>query len=256
MKKDLIKSTFIILLLTFSFYYAKKISNFLIYKSNLMKEILTRKEDYEKDSIDAIINGNYITPGISGSKVSNLESYYQMKADGIFNEEKIVYEEVKPNISILDNQSFIINKANSFKRKVSLIFKDNSEIEKYLLAKQIKVNKLVTLENYQKKSFFEQINYDKDYLNLEKLMEENSINNNLCFLNNYNKEYCLKNLKFLIEPTYVISDSTLIKANINAGDIIMLDNNLSLSSFKILLQKIAFQDLQITTLSDLISEKR
>ena len=77
MKKDLIKSTFIILLLTFSFYYAKKISNFLIYKSNLMKEILTRKEDYEKDSIDAIINGNYITPGISGSKVSNLESYYQ-----------------------------------------------------------------------------------------------------------------------------------------------------------------------------------
>ena len=129
MKKDFIKTIFIILLLTFSFYYAKKISTLLIYKSSLMHEIMDNKDNYEEKSVNAIIDGDYITPGIDGYKVAGLESYYQMKNQGVFDEDKIVYEKVEPEISLANNQTLIINKANSFKRKVSLIVNNNEEVE-------------------------------------------------------------------------------------------------------------------------------
>ena len=256
MKKDFIKTISIILLLTFSFYYAKKISTLLIYKSSLMQEIMNNKDKYEEESINAIIDGNYITPGIDGYKVSGLESYYQMQNKGVFDEDKIIYERVEPEVSIANNQTLIINKANSFKRKVTLIVNNNEEVENYILKHRIKADKLVTLNTYKKKSVFEQINYDKDYNTLEKKLKEYEIDTEVCVLNNYNKEDCLNDHKFLVEPSYTISDSSLIKTNINAGDIIMIDDSLSLASFKILLQKINYQNLTIDTLSNLISEER
>ncbi len=256
MKKDFIKTIFIILLLTFSFYYAKKISTLLIYKSSLMHEIMDNKDNYEEKSVNAIIDGDYITPGIDGYKVAGLESYYQMKNQGVFDEDKIVYEKVEPEISLANNQTLIINKANSFKRKVSLIVNNNEEVENYILKHRIKANKLVTLNTYKKKSAFKQINHDKNYSVLEKKLKEYEINTDVCVLNNYNKEECLNDHKFLVEPTYTISDSSLIKTNINAGDIIMIDDSLSLASFKILLQKINYQNLSSDTLSSLISEER
>ena len=270
MRKELFKSIAIILLLTFSFYYAKRISTLLVYKSSLMSEILANKNKYEFESVDAVINGDYIIPGINGMEVSSLESYYQMKNEGVFNKDKIVYKEVEPKVSLANNETLIINKANSYKRKVSIVVSNNAEVENYILRNKIKADKLVTLDKrvgsanlplvtldtYKKKSVFEQINYDKDFDSLEKKLKENEIDNNICILNNYNKKDCLKNHKTLVEPTYTISDSTLIKANITAGDIIMIDDSLSLSSFKILLQKINYQNLGIVTISSLISEQR
>lgn len=256
MKKDLFKIIVVILLLTFSFYYARKISTLIIYKSSLMKEILDNKDKYETESVNAIINGDYITPGIDGYEVLGLESYYQMKKDNVFDEDKIVYEEVEPEVSIGNNQTLIINRANSYKRKVSIIINDNPEVEDYIIKNRIKASKLVTLDTYKKKSVFEQINYDKDYNKLEKKLKEYEIDNNICVLNNYNKEDCLNNHKYLIKPTYTISDSSLIKSTINSGDIIMIDDSLTLSSFKILLQKINYQNLSIDTVTNLISEKR
>ncbi len=256
MRKELFKSIAIILLLTFSFYYAKRISTLLVYKSSLMSEILANKNKYEFESVDAVINGDYIIPGINGMEVSSLESYYQMKNEGVFNKDKIVYKEVEPKVSLANNETLIINKANSYKRKVSIVVSNNAEVENYILRNKIKADKLVTLDTYKKKSVFEQINYDKDFDSLEKKLKENEIDNNICILNNYNKKDCLKNHKTLVEPTYTISDSTLIKANITAGDIIMIDDSLSLSSFKILLQKINYQNLGIVTISSLISEQR
>ena len=91
---------------------------------------------------------------------------------------------------------------------------------------------------------------------LEKKLKECEIDTEVCVLNNYNKEDCLNDHKFLVEPSYTISDSSLIKTNINAGDIIMIDDSLSLASFKILLQKINYQNLSVDTLSSLISEER
>lgn len=256
MKKELFKSLFVITLLSFSFYYAKKISSMIVYKSPLMNKIIATKDKYEKDTIEGIIMGDYITPGINGYEVSELESYYQMKNDGVFDEDKLVYKEVEPINNINSNQNLIINKANSFKRMVSIIVYDNPEIEEYILKNRISANKLVTLNTVKKKSVFEQLNYDKDYEKLEKKFKEYDIVNNICILNTFNKETCIKLNKYLVEPTYNISDSSLIKSTINAGDIIMLDNTLSLSSFKILLQKIRYQNLTIGTLSNLISEKR
>lgn len=256
MRKELFKSIAIILLLTFSFYYAKRISTLLVYKSSLMSEILANKNKYEFESVDAVINGDYIIPGINGMEVSSLESYYQMKNEGVFNKDKIVYKEVEPKVSLANNETLIINKANSYKRKVSIVVSNNTEVENYILRNKIKADKLVTLDTYKKKSVFEQINYDKDFDSLEKKLKENEIDKNICVLNNYNKKDCLKNHKTLVEPTYTISDSTLIKANITAGDIIMIDDSLSLSSFKILLQKINYQNLGIVTISSLISEQR
>ena len=145
MRKELFKSIAIILLLTFSFYYAKRISTLLVYKSSLMSEILANKNKYEFESVDAVINGDYIIPGINGMEVSSLESYYQMKNEGVFNKDKIVYKEVEPKVSLANNETLIINKANSYKRKVSIVVSNNAEVENYILRNKIKADKLVTL---------------------------------------------------------------------------------------------------------------
>lgn len=254
--KNFVKYIGIFILMAFSFYYTEVIGKMIIYKSNLMNDILKNKDDYKIKEENAYINGDYIIPGLNGKEVAELESYYQMRSVGVFAEDKLAFSEIVPSISLNDNKDLIINKANSHKRKVSIIINNNLDVKKYLETKKIKGNILITMESFNNNSFLEQINIDKDYGTLDKIMSKLNMNTDLCYADSYNHDECLARGKYLIQPSYTISNSSLIKQSISSGDIILIADDLSLESFKILLQKIAYQNLQITYLSELISEKR
>ena len=100
----------ICLLTIFSFYYTNKIIEFSKSKDLIMIEIMNNKDNYNKISIDALINNNYITPGSEGLEVDIDKSYNKMKKLGKYNENLYVYNIVKPTISIKDNyDKFVIN---------------------------------------------------------------------------------------------------------------------------------------------------
>ena len=82
--KKYVSFILILILLIGSFYYADKVSNFIINKSPLMKTLKSNKDKYEIKSVDAIVSDEYIIPGIEGKKVSEIESYYNMKKYNTF----------------------------------------------------------------------------------------------------------------------------------------------------------------------------
>ena len=254
--KDIIKYISILILIAFSFYYTDKISTLIIYNSELMKEIVNHKSHEEVKAISALINGQYIIPGINGLKVNELDSYYQMKAEYEYNKGKLVFDDVEPETSIEKNKHLIINKGNRNKKAVSIILHNNDEILNYIKKENIKVSTLIKYDEFNKDSFAEQINYDNDMKKLDILLDKYKVNTNICYVTSDNKEECIKRKKYLVEPTYYMNNLLVISIDITSGDIYFIDDNMSLSSFKQLIKKINYRNLDIVYLSELISEKR
>ena len=153
----------ICLLTIFSFYYTNKIIEFSKSKDLIMIEIMNNKDNYNKISIDALINNNYITPGSEGLEVDIDKSYNKMKKLGKYNENLYVYNIVKPTISIKDNyDKFVIN-GNITKKEVSLVFKteDLKNIEN--------INKIL-FNNNVSATFFIDGNIKDDDINILKIL--------------------------------------------------------------------------------------
>ena len=122
----------------FSFYYTEKIALYVQNNTPLKKEIVLYSKDNNIKSVNAIIDGKYITPGINGLLVNIDKSYNQMKIYNVFSEKYIVYDEVKPEISTKEFKDKIINKGNSLRNSVSLIISKNNQSIDYLVTKNIK----------------------------------------------------------------------------------------------------------------------
>ena len=120
--KKVFQSITLISLLVFSFFLTDKMSAIIKNMDKIMIEIKNNKKKYETKSIDAIINGNTIIPGISKKKVNIGKSYVQMKEFGKYNSDLYVYDYILANISVSKNKNKYIISGNKNKRIVSLIF--------------------------------------------------------------------------------------------------------------------------------------
>lgn len=216
--KSILKPCSIFLLLCFSFYYANQISDTIIYHSNLMQDIISNKENYEQISVDAQIQGDYIIPGVNGLIVSELESYYKMKANKVFETNDLVFKQTSPNISLEDNRNLIIKQGNYYKKAVSIIVDKNKEIIDYSNQNNIVINNIDDLKDF------------------------------VCIF----EHGCLG--KYNVEPTYNLNNNTIY--NVSSGDIIFIEDNMSLKNYLVLLKNIKYQDLRIISLKALISEQR
>lgn len=256
MMKNFLSYLLVLILIVASFYYADKISSLVINKSSLMKEINNKKSNYEKEYVNAVITDNYIVPGVNGLKVNVLESYYNMKRENLFQKDKIVFNEIVPEVSLEQNKKYIINKANYIKGGVAILIYNNEEVLKSI--DKLDITRLVDTNLFSKKSIFEQINYDKNnFEKVDKLLKDNNLNKEICIVENNIDKYCLNNNYYLVKPTYNINNSNIyLKENISSGDIIFIDDNLSLSNFKLLLISLKYHDLKVYSLSKLISEKK
>lgn len=245
--------------MAFSFYYTEKAAEIVLNKNPLMVTINEEAKNYNVEFVNAQIKDNYIVPGLNGLMVNTKESFYKMQESDIFNKYFLVYNQVKPDISLEDNKDKIINKGNSKLKKVSLVLESDGKIGEYLKNKQIKADLLVTLDTYKPKGFFENINNDfSNFKSLENTLNLNKENKNICVVNNNNLEICKKNKKYLVEPTLTLKNANLseIRKYIDSGSIIFISSSANLSDVLLILKEISYKDLEIVFLSELINEKR
>ncbi len=243
----------------FSFYYTEKIAVIMQNKSPIMQNIQNIENDYRVSATNAMIEGNYIVPGIMGRMINKTKSYVNMKAFGIFNEYYLIFDDIKPEISMEDNKDKIIKEGNKQKKSIAFLIESGNEvIKKYFKDNNIPASLLITEETYQNNNYFEQINNDKNkYQNVESLLNKNNQNTNICYVKNIKKDLCIKEQKYLVEETFEINGNNIaeIKSKIESGVIILVKKTTTVDNLKLLIKEINFKGLQIISLSTLIEEK-
>lgn len=247
------------ILVLLSFYTTNKTANLVRNQDPILKEIRNISLEKKEDFVNAVIEDDYIIPGIYGSIIDELKSLAKMKEQDVFNNLYLVSQPIKPDISLSDNLDKIIIKGNSKKQQVSFVIDENSskKIKDYLVKNSIKASLLITKDNFSKDSYFEQINNDfKNYKELDKTLKKNKINTNICVLdnNNSNLKFCKSKKKYLVKPGMFLDNANIIeiKTKLDSGSIIYIKDATYLDC---LVEYIKSKDLKIVPLSQLISEK-
>ena len=247
------------ILVLVSFYTTNKTANLVRNQDPILKEIRNISLEKKEDFVNAVIEDDYIIPGMYGSIIDELKSLAKMKEQDVFNNLYLVSQPIKPDISLSDNLDKIIIKGNSKKQQVSFVIDENSskKIKDYLVKNSIKASLLITKDNFSKDSYFEQINNDfKNYKELDKTLKKNKINTNICVLdnNNSNLKFCKSKKKYLVKPGMFLDNANIIeiKTKLDSGSIIYIKDATYLDC---LVEYIKSKDLKIVPLSQLISEK-
>ena len=249
----------ILSVLCFSFYFTEQAALFMRSQDPLYESIVAVKEEYKEESINAIIKDDYMIPGYSGIEINVDKSFQNMKYLGYYQTVSLVFDEIKPEVSVSENKDKIIYRGNSLKQSVALILEDEHLIA-YLEEMGIPYSVLTTQENVDThRAYGTKINNDfTNYDAVEKALKNNKENNELCYIKNNNKDFCIEKKKLLIKETLSVSKNDFSKTynKVSSGDIIYIQNNLGLANFKVLLENIEFKGLKIISLQDLISESR
>lgn len=131
--KEKINLVIILVIGLFGFMKINSVINDQINSDSLMQTIKEKEDNYLVLPSDARIENDTIIPGKSGKKVNINSSYHNMKSIGVFNDNFLVFEKVKPNTKLKNNLDKYIISGNKDKREVSLVFDiDNRYIEDIL----------------------------------------------------------------------------------------------------------------------------
>lgn len=223
----------------------------------IMKTIIKEENNYNIEPINAIINDNTIIPGINGKKVNRKKSLNKMEEFSSFNDLYLIYDEVRPTISIQDNKDKIIVRGNPNKRNVSLIIENNDNTINFLDNQNIKYT---IIYDHQIK-----IDNNKNYINGEKnennfktnetILKKHKLNNKICLIDYSNEKICRDKNYLQVKYTKKISNSYMnYLENVESGDIILITENIKIDTVKMLLNKISKSDLSIVYINELISE--
>lgn len=239
-----------------SFYYTERIALFVKNRNPLLQSINEIKDSKYVSSIDSILIDNlYIIPGLSGEEVNVNKSFLSMQKVKEFNEDLLVFNKIKPTISLEDHKDKIIIRGNEKKNSVSLIFEEESDLTNYLISHNYHIDILISKEEYNLKAeLINNSNNATTYHNIDKYLNKKKINKHLCYVKTNPSSFCQN--AYLFKESLIINHSTL-SLNINkisSGEIILVQKSLSLSELDILINQIKYQDLSIVYLSELISE--
>ena len=270
----------LLVLIVFSFFYTDKVVSVIRETDPLMDKINSLKDKYEVKPINGIVTGDTVIPGINGKTINLEKSYKNMHGDGVFDENKIIYDEIKPNIGLIDNRDKFIIRGNGKKKMVSIVFILNDSrylkrLENVISLKNVNVNYFVSYDYLvnnaiviKKMSNGEFYNYGDDGV----YTPDNILfaNNLISRITNNEAIYCLsidKNSKVLrlcdnnnlytIIPNIVVSNNPyqMVKNNLVSGSIILMEiNNASITEFGIIVDYIRGKGLEVVSLSKLLSE--
>lgn len=248
----------LVAIILFSFFYTERAALLVQSKSPIMESINEAVLEEETSYVNAEINGNTIIPGAYGSTVNTEKSYLKMKDFGVFNRYYLVYDEVKPEVSIDDNKEKIIVKGNKQKKSVAIIINGNNKIKNYLNQNNIPASELVNESNVE--TNLEPINNadeKTEFNNIESILNKNKNNVNICLINSNNKDTCIKNKKYLVKETITLNSTNIVETKkvVEAGAIFLISESARLEDFNLLIKEISYKDLKIIYLSELISEK-
>ena len=244
-------------LLLFSFYLTDFVTELAINSNPLMQSIKNNSKNYCETSVNATIEQNTIIPGIKGKKINEMESFLNMKDFGSFNKNYLIYDYFKPEISLDDNVDKVIISGNKSLRQISILIKNNKNIENYVKNNNIKYSKLINVNDELISG--ENINIEndkKEFEDLDTLLSKKNLNKKICILNYSNIESCKENKYYLVNPNIHLKNTNFINTlnEIDNGSIIIIDDILSLENFKIFVSKIQNNDLKFVYLNEIIQE--
>jgi len=280
---DILKKIFeyigLLSLACFSFFYTSKISTVIKDTDNIYKQIKEVQEQYKVEAIDAKIENDTIIPGLKGSEIDIEQSYKKMKKINSFNDNLLVYKDIKPNISIKNNYNKYVISGNKNKRQVALMF---------LVKESDNINYILNLleENEINVTFYiDSIWLDNNNELISKII---SLGHNIGTLNGYNENstewmnsilkktfnqkhtYCYSENKneqilkicsskksYTIIPNIIISNNPLIeiKQKITNGSIVSLNlSNTTEKELPLIIEYLNSKDLEIVNIEKLLEE--
>lgn len=200
--KKIYQILIVLLLSLASFFYTEKVIDFIREKDPIMKNIKEYDKKNKIDAVNAVIDKNKITPGVSGKKVDYDKSFQKMKKYGTYNESLTVFEEVAPTISIDDYYDKYISEGSGINNDVSLVFevkngdninniinilKENNTIATFFLdGLWLENNQALVSEMASLGHEIEILNYDNKYQELYFSSSLNLLNS----ITNLKPKYC------------------------------------------------------------------
>src|SRR5574344_688237 len=218
------------LFVMFSFYLTDKTALYVQSKDPIMQSITEYSMESDYEAVDAKITDDYIIPGMYGKRINEVKSLMNMKVNGVFN-------------------SLFLVTGNLKKKAISVVFEnDETNALTYFVSSKIPASLLVNKDSYNQNPYFEQINHDfNNYKDVEKNINRDKINTNICIVGRSNKDICIKNKKYLVEPSLILNESNLIsvKNNVSSGSIVMVKSSVSMDNIIILIKYVKSKGLDI-----------
>ena len=210
----------IFILTIFSFYYTEKIAIYVQDKTPLKKQIISYQKENNVLSVNAIVTGEYVTPGLNGINVDVNKTFKKMRAHNVFSEQDIVYKEVKPKLSLNSYKNKIISAGNSLKSSITFVISNNSRLKEKFTNEGISYSVLK--------------------------------NNYYCFYEFDNNCYSKQKVKL----TYIIDNDNFSRyiSKVKSGDILYLSDSLKEEYLNMLITRINFFNYKIVCIDELLSE--
>ena len=279
--KNILKIIGLFVLIGFSFFYTDKVVEVIREEDSIMIELQEVKDIYKIDAVSANVVSNTIIPGVNGRVVNIDKSYKEMKSIGKFNKNNLVYDTVRPSISINNNKDKFIIKGNSLKQMVSIVFiLDNNKyldkINKVSVDRDIIFNYFVDYEflidnttrikeitNSEFYSYGNNGKYSPDNLLFSNnLISRISSNEAIYCLNNKMEEemlnLCSNNDLYTITPSVIVNDNAynVVSNNLESGSILLIDiNKDNIDNLEMIINYIDGKGLMIGGLSSLLTEE-
>ena len=211
----------LISLITFSFFITEKTAMVVNNMDDIMINIKTNMNNYNRDSVDATIDENTIIPGISSRQVNIKKSYKNMKINGYYDDKLYVYDYKFPSVSLQDNKEKYIINGNKKKRMVSFFvdyvwFTNNSNLVNELIKQKHNVE--IFMNDYSDSSF--------EWMDmvLKNVHKQNYV---FCYYNDSkNIDNCTTNGDYIVKPYNISSKTPLldIKKNVDNYNLLTLEN--------------------------------
>ena len=246
--ENYIKIFAILTLTCFSFYYTDKVIDYSKKQNPIYEKILKANNEKSIESVNAMVEKDYIISGKNGQKIDIEESYDKMKKLGEYNDNLLIFINEYPDVSINNNYNKFIIGGNKETKNVSLIFKidKNENIDKILeILKEnnIKANFFIdkkVIEEIDLKKIINSKHYIGNAGDNENYEKIKTINNILENYTNYKIKYCLvttddyktldicnKEKMYTIKAEKITNNRlyNYVKNNLKEGKIFLINNN-------------------------------
>lgn len=264
--KKILRYVLLLLLVCFSFFYTDRVMSLINKKDPLMKKLDSVKEEYRIEPVSATIEDNTIIPGKCGREIDIDKSYEEMKLEGIFRENSLVYKDLMPSSSLSNNKDKFIIKGSDIKSEVAilLIVDSNNDVDNlsnfsnlslfvnsnYINSKNIDRLKKNEIYTYGKNGI-----YTKEYLISDNAIIDSLSNNKSLYClakdkNNETLEVCNERGMFVVIPN-IVGDYHNVKSSLSNGSIILLN---SVNNIDLINKYIIGKGYNLVTLSKLLEE--
>lgn len=273
----------VFVLVCFSFFYTEKAVDIIRKNDPVMKQIQLEASKYEIDPVNAIIMGDEIMPGTNGKRVNIEKSYQDMKKINQYRSSMLVFDEILPDIPLLNQYDKYVVRGNTSLSQVSLIFKveDMNYLEEVVdILKEKKVvatffmdgefvkNHMDFVESLSKSGYeIENLGYQGSYS--EKFDWTNNMITSLtrkkpsyCYTDYKDSkvlDLCKMNSMYTIKPTVSPSSYPFlsVKKNLDNGNLFSFHlNETTVKELPSIISYIKQKGYDIVTIRELISESR